>query len=225
MKRKDREDRNMSAKFLVLAAVFSACSLLSAQVTVTSTAGTTSTVANINAIDYNTGKAVDPAGIAAFSGSYDVFSGNVSGKAADPGGGGYYLAVEPGQTVTVTFSKPEDYVGLLWGSPDAYNTLVLYDGSKVLGTYTGAVTGKSATSGSSYMNFFAQSGYDITKIVMTSSSPAFETDNLTYQVADPVPDPVPGGDSVLIEGLLSGLICAAAPWLMRRGWKPSLLAV
>ena len=41
-------------------------------------------------------------------------------------------------SVTLNLPGEEKYVGLLWGSVDAYNTLTLYDGATPVGTITGS---------------------------------------------------------------------------------------
>ncbi|HEX5325447.1 MAG TPA: hypothetical protein VFW75_02145, partial [Acetobacteraceae bacterium] len=47
-------------------------------------------------------------------------------------------------TITLTMPGPEKYLGLLWGSVDAYNTLDLYNGASLVGSITGADVTASA---------------------------------------------------------------------------------
>jgi hypothetical protein len=44
----------------------------------------------------------------------------------------------PGSTgVTVTFTNPVSYVGFVWGTPDLFNELDVYNGSTLLGSFIG----------------------------------------------------------------------------------------
>ena len=149
----------------------------------------TSTVANLTSTityDGSTPNTTDPAGYATYSGSY-VFN-----KDTNPGGTGNWIDAQPGDAFTVSFSKPVDYVGFLWGSPDADNTVKIYDGATLLATYTGneLYDGNTHTywgNSVGYVDFF---GADITSITLSSTDNPFETDNLSYQVeATATPEP------------------------------------
>ena len=101
-----------------------------------------------------------------------------------------YLSTGIG-SVTLTLPGQEMYVGLLWGSVDTYNTLSLYDGSTLVGTVTGSqvtsnANGDQGMNGTFYVNINSTESFD--KVVATSSSYAFEFDNVAYN-ASAVPEP------------------------------------
>src|SRR5262249_9171045 len=76
--------------------------------------------------------------------------------------------------VIVTLTNPVAYVGFVWGTPDLFNVLNIYDGSTPLGSFTG-----KTDIGPYYFDIFAGSGEAITKLVLSSNS-SFETDNYSY---------------------------------------------
>ncbi len=94
-------------------------------------------------------------------------------------------------SVTLTFPGLEKYVGLLWGSVDAYNTLSLYDGAALVGSITGTTVtaganGDQGVNGTYYVNVRSTQPFD--KVVATSSQYAFEFDNVAYN-RTAVPEP------------------------------------
>ena len=137
--------------------------------------------------------------------SNDIVNGTVSGSYAAP----YisdasvqapdatdYFVVPLGDstnTVEVSFGGEKyNYLGLLWGSIDSYNSIKFYDGDTLLETWTGsnlptpAVTGGSQNSANSnlYVNFYDLPEFD--RIELISTSKAFEIDNLAVALV-PVP--------------------------------------
>jgi hypothetical protein len=101
-----------------------------------------------------------------------------------------YLSTGLG-SVTLSLPGLEKYVGLLWGSVDAYNTLSLYNGATLVGSITGtAVTsganGDQGVNGTYYVNITSTQAFD--KVVATSSQYAFEFDNVAYN-RTAVPEP------------------------------------
>ncbi len=130
------------------------------------------------------------------TGSSQVVYGNSSGHYATPmGDSTRYLAVQPGGDATLKFSKAADYFGLYWGSVDGYNSLDFYKGEKLLKSFSGHDVSKTAqgswtgASDNVYVDFFANKGESFDRVVMRSSSPAFETDNHAYRLAKSVPEP------------------------------------
>jgi len=113
-----------------------------------------------------------------------------------------YLSTGIG-TVTVSFSGNQQYVGLLWGSVDTYNSLEFYNSANVLvGTVTGtqvnaAANGDQGAAGTFYVNI--NSDVPFSKIVAVSTSNAFELDNVAYD--DIVHDPVPETSTYVAGGL------------------------
>jgi hypothetical protein len=107
-----------------------------------------------------------------------------------------YLSVLGGGSATVTVNKGTvNTVSFLWGSVDLYNTITFYNGSTVIGTFTGAdITPKipdgcqTSPDCTGYVTFFDPTQL-ITSFVLSSSENSFETDDfLATQVGTP---PVP----------------------------------
>jgi hypothetical protein len=141
-----------------------------------------------------------------FTGDGQVVQGSLSGVYAAPylsSGNGTlfgdptdgpdatkYLTTGIG-SVTLTMPGEEHYLGLLWGSVDGYNTLSFYNGSALIGSVTGAdvmsnPNGDQGQFGTFYVNINSMESFD--KVVATSSSYAFEFDNVAYNVSS-VPEP------------------------------------
>ncbi len=141
-----------------------------------------------------------------FSGDGQAVQGSQSGVYAAPflsGGNGTpfgdpnngpdattYLTTGVG-SVTLTMPGEEKYLGLLWGSADAYNTLSFYHGSTLIGSVTGNdvtsnANGDQGQSGTFYLNFTSTESFD--KVVATGTSYAFEFDNVAFNPSA-VPEP------------------------------------
>ena len=117
-----------------------------------------------------------------------------------------YVAVETGGTATLTFSSPQNYLGLLWGSVDlGYNVLSFYDSNdQLIGTVspselTGVIYGGTAVNGTVYVNI--DSSMPFSSVTMTTSGTigddTFEFDDVAY--ADVVPEP--GSGALIAAGL------------------------
>ena len=130
------------------------------------------------------------------SGQYapPVFSnGNGSGKfGSEPNGTDMtnYLTsgVVPG-TAILDFTGLQSYIGLLWGSVDAYNTLEFFNGNTSVGTVTGSrVTtlpnGSQGPGGTYYANITSTLAFN--RVVASSTQFAFEFDNVAIAA---VPEP------------------------------------
>jgi hypothetical protein len=99
------------------------------------------------------------------------------------------------------------YLGLLWGSVDAYNRLSFYDGATLLGSITGGEVaalpnGDQGPDGTRYVNVTSTLGFD--RVVATSNGWAFEFDNVAFNIAPPpaLGVPEPGTLMLMAAGLL-----------------------
>jgi hypothetical protein len=112
-----------------------------------------------------------------------------------------YGAAEPGNDAVFTANSGVTLTTLSidLGSLDGYNTLEFFSGSTLKGSFTGSVlagalTGiangnqhSDLTNGRFYFSFDASD--DINKLVFTSTSPAFEFDNIAATFTAGVPEP------------------------------------
>lgn len=103
----------------------------------------------------------------------------------------------PNSMVTLTFSKAQNYLGILWGSVDAYNTLSLYNNNVLVGQLTGSdviadPNGNQVAGGTTYVNI---TGVTFDEVIATSSQYAFEFDNVAYSA-------VPESTTIIAGALL-----------------------
>jgi hypothetical protein len=94
-------------------------------------------------------------------------------------------------SITLSLPGHANYLGLLWGSVDAYNTLELFNGATLVGTVTGSdvtnsANGDQGAAGTFYVNINSDLVFD--KVELLSSQYAFEADNVAYNSAA-VPEP------------------------------------
>ena len=117
-----------------------------------------------------------------------------------------YLSTGIG-SVVLQFNSAQNYLGLLWGSVDNYNTLSFYDGQSLVGSFTGTqiwanANGDQGQQGTFYVNFSSLDG-TFNKVVASSTQNAFEFDNVAYNTQG-VPD---SGSTLAFAGLaFAGLI-------------------
>ena len=109
-------------------------------------------------------------------------------------------------SVTFQLNTPEEYLGLLWGSVDTYNSISFYNGASLIGTVTGtdvtaAANGNQGANGTYYVNIDSSASFD--KVVFSSTRYAFEFDNLA---TNSTPIGVPEPATLALMGLgLAGL--------------------
>ncbi len=144
------------------------------------------------------------------------FGSGASDQADGPDATNYLAAgstgTNSGAAVTIQFPSLEQYMGLLWGSVDNYNTLSLYKDNVLVGTITGSDVstspdGDQGVNGTLYVNIDALGpAHAFNKAVLTSSAYTLETDNLAF---NPTPVPEPAGIAFIGLGLAAlGLVRA-----------------
>lgn len=141
----------------------------------------------------------------AYSGDYAILSGSLLNHNAAPYGLSSNDATNYISTPDVVGAPlPDsvrgylggysDYLGLWWGSTDAYNTIRFYDGSILVQSFTGSqATSPSPANGNQtaattnlYVNFLDLPHFD--SFELASTRYAFEADNIAVRYV-PVPEP------------------------------------
>lgn len=147
------------------------------------------------------------------SGSAGVVHGSSSSSAAPFMGPGVadptnYLTIGGGASETIQFTSSKNTFGLYWGSVDTYNSIKFYDGSTLVASYTGADVAPLLANGN--QGSFTANGYvefvglhNFNKVVLSSSSNAFEIDNISA-------GNVPASHS-LLTGTVSGTMSVHDP--------------
>ena len=137
------------------------------------------------------------------------FSGSTAAYFGESPANGYdasqYVAVETGGTATLTFSSPQNYLGLLWGSVDVNNNyLTFYDSAHnvigtVLGTAVTGVDGGGDANGTAYVNITSTTPFSSVVVNTTGAQGfwSFEFDDVAYAMV--VPEPT--GNVLLVAGL------------------------
>jgi len=147
-------------------------------------------------------------GIATYSwtgGGSPFVTGNNSTYAAPPDDTTTYLTVGSAgsypEEVDINFSVPLVYFGFYLGSPDSYNLIVFNRGAQIA-TFDGTTLIPPANGNQGigdFVNFYVSGSYTpFDEIVMTSATPAFETDNHAYVAAVPEPASVLGLGTILL---------------------------
>ncbi len=184
--------------------------------------------------DFNNTSGKYVAGIATYvwdpQRSSPIVQGSTIGAYAGPGQNSNltsYLSVgSPGgpSTVTINLSKPIIYFGMYIGSPDTYNSISFFEGDTLIRAYSGdssLLNSANVVLGSwevtNYVNFYFESG-GIDRIVLNSTSPAFETDNHAFLAAPDVATPEP---STLLTLGIGGMLLAAGRSRFLRRMKTS----
>ena len=115
--------------------------------------------------------------------------------------------------LTLTFSKGgATYFGLDWASPDTYNSVKLTFANGTTATYTPGTTngGFNLTASTptnpndTFVNFLATSSNAITQVQLSSTSAAFELDNIAY-IAVPEPATWLAGVALVVAATWFGL--------------------
>jgi hypothetical protein len=138
-----------------------------------------------------------------FSGSTASYFGESQASGLDLS---QYVAVEPGGSATLSFSTPQKYFGLLWGSVYGGDCLTFYDSANdVIGSVFGSdlpgieIHDSNDPDQTMYVNITSTTPFS--KVVATQTiKPAFEFDDVAY--AQAVPEP----NSCLLFGAGLGLL-------------------
>lgn len=122
---------------------------------------------------------------------------------------------QAGAAATLTFPGQERYMGLLWGSVDPFNRLTFFNGTTQLTQFTGMdvtglANGNQGAAGTFYVNINFSTPF--TSVVATSSSYAFEFDNVAFST-HPIGVPEPGVTGTFLLGLL---LLGLGYWFKRR---------
>ena len=137
-----------------------------------------------------------------FSGSTAAFFGESPANGSDSS---QYVAVWDGGSATLSFSTPQNYLGLLWGSVGWGDCLSFYDSANnVIGTVLGSDVLASNSSleifwdqnGTGYVNITSTTAFS-SVVATQTATPSFEFDDVAY--AQVVPEPA--SLSLLIFGM------------------------
>ena len=201
-------------KSALLLVTFSALLQAAAVITITPgplTSRTGTSTINFDSLGFST-KSPFSDGVATYQwmGQSPFFSGTlVNNYIAPLGDGTVYLGVgAPGYAdlIQITFSVPIRYFGFYYGTPDSYNWMTAYAIDDLAGPsmgWTGPMILPQGTLGA-YVNFDFTT--PVNKIIMASSSAAFESDNHSYSSAG-LQQSLPEPQSFLMVGLgLSALL-------------------
>jgi hypothetical protein len=118
-----------------------------------------------------------------------------------------------GPNATLEFGATYNYLGILWGSVDSYNTLRMYLGGELVaqingGDVTNNPDGNQGLGGTYYVNI---TGVSFDKVVATSSEYAFEFDNVAYgAIPEASTSVVPEASTIAVWSILSVLGMGAA---------------
>jgi hypothetical protein len=134
---------------------------------------------------------MSPGSVPTFTGDAVLFTtGTVSGQNAQPFSDGTTYAsvgtlVSPAISTLTLSGGPINYIGLYWGSIDAFNSITITNSNNETTVINSAnynaldpANGDQGLLGSAYVNIF-DTAFNITSIVFASSQKAFEFDNLT----------------------------------------------
>jgi len=127
-------------------------------------------------------------GTGSFSGTGTVQFGTTDTQFATPlGDSTRYLAIQAGQSETITFGIVQNLFGLLLGSADAYNSFVFMLGVNTVGTFTGAnlLTPGNGDQFSPLTNGYVTFSGDFDRVILSSGQNALEIDNISSSVPEP----------------------------------------
>jgi hypothetical protein len=133
-----------------------------------------------------------PSTLSGSSTVYPIPSGTAQSAAPAFDTSDYFLSVPnplANGFATFTFTSDYDYLGLYWGSIDAYNKIDFYNDGALVGTVTGTNIAPPANGNQTlaYFNRYVHiSDVIFDEFKLTSTQYAFEVDNIAVS---PVPEP------------------------------------
>ncbi|MCC5664641.1 PEP-CTERM sorting domain-containing protein [Nostoc sp. CHAB 5784] len=169
--------------------------------------GPFSSYADAKTVTFDDGTANDPNGFVTYSNiTTNIVQGSKDSQYASPyGDNTNFLTIAPKNTavagnsgfVNLNFKEAVNYFGFYAGSLDSYNYFDIYNGDKLLKSFSGANVPTAIANGSwtssdanKFINIVADTGETFNRVVMRSDGVAFETDNHAYRLANKsVPEP------------------------------------
>lgn len=171
--------------------------------------GELSSLSGACTVNFNSGNAVNACGATYTGASASNFpTGTTTSHATPAGDTTAYFTVGPsdGGPVAISLSQQANYFGFFTGSLDSYNLVQFYLNDVMVDAFTGTQINEVAFPGaatvgdqskSAYVNYFPTAGETqvfFDRVVYSSGSNAFETDNHTFGQASPeqlgsVPEP------------------------------------
>ncbi len=156
-------------------------------------------------------------------GSAPVFSGSTAAYFGESPATGpdnsQYVAVDPGGSATFSFSTPQHYFGLVWGTIDPYagmNVLTFYDNANnVIGAVQGgdviAANGSLNPGDTAYVNIMSTTAFSSVVATATPIFPeAFEFDDVAYLVPEPGSSVLFGAGVCVLGLMLRGKFAKSA---------------
>jgi hypothetical protein len=113
-----------------------------------------------------------------------------------------YTTIQGGFSATYTFGSPQASLQMLWGSPDAYNTIEFLNGSTPVFTLTGAGLHPTTFGLGHDLVTFTDTTGSFTAVVLSSTLNAFEfADLISTPVGSQGTTPLPGALPLYVAGV------------------------
>jgi hypothetical protein len=149
------------------------------------------------------------------------------------GGTGNYLSLQSTNVVTVTLNQSQAYFGFWLSAADVNNQLEFYNGTTLVGSFSGSdplitslapgyygnpnAEGQDPSEAFVFVNFYSEAAGDMfNKIVMTqvAGGTGFESDNHTFSATLQAPSPVPEPSALASSAIAIMLVSGA--WMYKK---------